>query len=432
MSSSIAPADSSGGFSDATRRYVLGVLVVTYTFNFIDRQILGILVEPIKRDLGVSATFMGLLTGLAFAVFYTLMGIPIARIADRANRRNLIAVALAIWSTFTALQGVAQNAWQLMVFRIGVGVGEAGCSPPSHSIIADYYPQNRRASALGIYSLGIPVGILFGFLVGGWMEQYFGWRWAFFVVGLPGLLLALVVRFTVKEPPRGLSDQRTTEVAQPSVFSVVKYLLARRSFIHMAVGGGLAAFSGYGLITFAAAFFARTHGMSSGELGTYLGLIFGIPGGIGIALGGRLADHFGEKDTRWFLWVVAVALAVLVPFGVMVFVVNDGLTAMACLVLPVMLGNFYQATTFAQTQTLVGLNMRSVASAILLFTLNIIGLALGPSAVGILSDMLAPTYGDDSLGWALMICGFGNLWAAFHYWRAGTHFPGDLKRVGEI
>ena len=432
MSSSTASADSSGGFSDATRRYVLGVLVVTYTFNFIDRQILGILVEPIKRDLGVSDTFMGLLTGLAFAVFYTLMGIPIARIADRANRRNLIAAALAIWSTFTALQGVAQNAWQLMVFRIGVGVGEAGCSPPSHSIIADYYPQNRRASALGIYSLGIPVGILFGFLVGGWMEQYFGWRWAFFVVGLPGLLLALVVRFTVKEPPRGLSDQRMTEVAQPSVFSVVKYLLARRSFIHMAVGGGLAAFSGYGLITFAAAFFARTHGMSSGELGTYLGLIFGIPGGIGIALGGRLADHFGEKDTRWFLWVVAVALAVLVPFGVMVFVVNDGLTAMACLVLPVMLGNFYQATTFAQTQTLVGLNMRSVASAILLFTLNIIGLALGPSAVGILSDMLAPSYGDDSLRWALMICGFGNLWAAFHYWRAGTHFPGDLKRVGEI
>ena len=432
MSSSIASADSSGGFSDAKRRYVLGVLVVTYTFNFIDRQILGILVEPIKRDLGVSDTFMGLLTGLAFAVFYTLMGIPIARIADRANRRNLIAVALAIWSTFTALQGVAQNAWQLMVFRIGVGVGEAGCSPPSHSIIADYYPQNRRASALGIYSLGIPVGILFGFLVGGWMEQYFGWRWAFCVVGLPGLLLALVVRFTVKEPPRGLSDQRTTEVAQPSVFSVVKYLLARRSFIHMAVGGGLAAFSGYGLITFAAAFFARTHGMSSGELGTYLGLIFGIPGGIGIALGGRLADHFGEKDTRWFLWVVAVALAVLVPFGVMVFVVNDGLTAMACLVLPVMLGNFYQATTFAQTQTLVGLNMRSVASAILLFTLNIIGLALGPSAVGILSDMFAPTHGDDSLRWALMICGFGNLWAAFHYWRAGIHFPGDLKRVGEI
>ena len=433
MSNPTAPAGaaSSALFSESTRRYVLGVLVVTYTFNFIDRQILGILVEPIKQDLGVSDTFMGLLTGLAFALFYTLMGIPIARIADRANRRNLIAIALAVWSAFTALQGVAQNAWQLMAFRIGVGVGEAGCSPPSHSIIADYYPPNRRASALGIYSLGIPVGILFGFFVGGWMEEFFGWRWAFFVVGIPGLLLALLVRFTVAEPPRGLSEQRESDEEQPPVLNVISYLLARRSWVHMAVGGGLAAFAGYGLITFGAAFFTRTHGMSSGELGTWLGLIFGIPGGIGIALGGRLADRYGERDPRWFLWVVAVALAVLMPFGIMVYVVDDGMLAMAFLVLPVMLGNFYQATTFAQTQTLVGLRMRSVASALLLFTLNIIGLALGPSVVGALSDALAPTYGDDSLRWALLICGFGNLWAAFHYWRAGVHFPGDLERIGE-
>jgi predicted MFS family arabinose efflux permease len=429
LSSTTAGAAPSALFSESTRRYVLGVLFVTYTFNFIDRQILGILVEPIKQDLGVSDTFMGLLTGLAFALFYTVMGIPIARIADRANRRNLVAIALAIWSGFTALQGLAQNAWQLMAFRIGVGVGEAGCSPPSHSMIADYYPPNRRASALGIYSLGIPVGILFGFFVGGWMEQFFGWRWAFFVVGIPGLLLALLVRFTVSEPPRGLSEQRSSSADQPPVSEVLRYLSRRRSFLHMAVGGGLAAFTGYGLITFAAAFFTRTHGMSSGKLGTALGLIFGIPGGIGIALGGRLADRFGERDSRWFLWVVAVALAALVPFGVMVFLVDDGMTALAFLVLPVMLGNFYQATTFAQTQTLVGLRMRSVAAAILLFMINIIGLALGPSAVGVISDLLAPTYGDDSLRWALLICSFGNLWAAFHYWRAGVHFPGDLERV---
>jgi predicted MFS family arabinose efflux permease len=424
-------AESSALFSESTRRYVLGVLVVTYTFNFIDRQILGILVEPIKRDLGVSDTFMGLLTGLAFALFYTLMGIPIARIADRANRRNLIAIALAVWSAFTALQGLAQSAWQLMAFRIGVGVGEAGCSPPSHSILADYYPPNRRASALGIYSLGIPVGILFGFFVGGWMEEFFGWRWAFFVVGIPGLLLALLVRFTVAEPPRGLSEQRQSDEEQPPVLDVISYLLARRSWVHMAIGGGLAAFAGYGLITFGAAFFTRTHGMTSGELGTWLGLIFGIPGGIGIALGGRLADRFGERDPRWFLWVVAVALAVLMPFGIMVYVVDDAMLAMAFLALPVMLGNFYQATTFAQTQTLVGLRMRSVAAALLLFMLNIIGLALGPSVVGALSDALAPSYGDDSLRWALLICTFANLWAAFHYWRAGVHFPKDLERVGE-
>jgi len=416
-------------FSESTRRYVLGILFVTYTFNFIDRQILGILVEPIKQDLGVSDTAMGLLTGLAFAVFYTVMGIPIARIADRTNRRNLIAIALAIWSGFTALQGAAQNFWQLLIFRVGVGVGEAGCSPPSHSIISDYYPANRRATALGIYSLGIPVGILFGFFVGGWMEQFFGWRWAFVVVGIPGLILALVVRFTVSEPPRGHAEQRKASGEQPSVGHVLRYLLQRRSFIHMSIGGGIAAFVGYGLITFAAAFFTRTHGMSSGELGTWLGLIFGIPGGIGIVLGGRLADRYGERDQRWYMWVVAVALAIVVPFAVMVFIVDSAMMALLFLVIPVMLGNFYQATTFAQTQTLVGLRMRAVASAILLFMINIIGLALGPSAVGIISDILAPNYGTDSLRWALMICGLANLWAAFHYWRAGVHFPKDLARV---
>jgi predicted MFS family arabinose efflux permease len=429
-STGAAAAQPSALFSEATRRYVLGVLVVTYTFNFIDRQILGILVEPIKRDLGVSDTWMGLLTGLAFALFYTVMGIPIARYADRANRRNLVALALAIWSGFTALQGAAQSFWQLMLFRIGVGVGEAGCSPPSHSILADYYPPNRRATALGIYSLGIPVGILFGFFVGGWMEEFFGWRWAFVVVGVPGLLLALLVRLTVREPPRGYSEQRTSEVGeQPSIGEVARYLLGRKSFVHMAIGGGVTAFVGYGLITWAAAFFVRTHGMGSGELGTWLGLIFGIPGGIGIALGGRLADHFGERDARWYLWVVAAALLVVVPIGLGVYLTDDATLALLFLVVPVLLGNFYQATTFAQTQTLVGLRMRSVAAAILLFVINIIGLALGPSAVGFLSDLLAPEFGTDSLRWALLICSLANLWAAFHYWQAGRHFPGDLARV---
>lgn len=422
-------------FSEATRRYVLGILVVTYTFNFIDRQILGILVEPIKQDLGASDTAMGLLTGLAFAIFYTVMGIPIARFADRTNRRNLIAGAVGIWSLFTALQGAAQSFWQLLAFRIGVGIGEAGCSPPAHSIISDYYPANQRATALGIYSLGIPVGILFGFFVGGWMNEFFGWRWAFVVVGLPGLLLALLIRFTIREPDRGMSEAREekeTDAEQPPIGAVFRYLLKRKSFIHMAVGGGITAFVGYGLISWSAAFFMRTHDMSSGEIGTWLGLIFGIPGGIGIALGGRLADRFGGRDQRWYLWTVALALLITVPAGVGVYLSDSVTWALLFLIIPVMLGNFYQATTFAQTQTLVGLRMRSVASAILLFVLNIIGLALGPSVVGILSDLLAPHYGVDSLRWALLICSMANLWGAFHYWMAGRHFPHDLARVGTI
>jgi MFS family permease len=424
-----APPES---FCAGTRRYVLTILVIAYTFNFIDRQILGILVEPIRLELGVGDTAMGLLTGLAFAVFYTLMGIPIARYADRANRRNLIAVAVGVWSLFTAAQGLAQNYWQLLAYRIGVGVGEAGCSPPAHSMLSDYYPANQRATALGIYSLGIPIGILFGFFVGGWMNEWFGWRVAFFVVGIPGIVLALVIRFTVQEPARGMSEQRATadpSAQQPAIGAVFRYLLARKSFIHMALGGGISAFVGYGLISWAAAFLARSHGMSSGEIGTWLGLIFGIPGGIGIVLGGRLADRFGERDARWYLWVVAVALLIAVPAGVGVFLSDSVTFALLFLIIPVMLGNFYQATTFAQTQTLVGIRMRSVAAAILLFVINIVGLAFGPSVVGMISDLLAPHYGVDSLRWALLICSMANLWAAFHYWRAGVHFPGDLKRV---
>ncbi|MFN2328720.1 MAG: spinster family MFS transporter [Chromatocurvus sp.] len=425
-------AASSEGFGAGTRRYVLAILVIAYTFNFIDRQILGILVEPIRLELGVGDTAMGLLTGLAFAVFYTLMGIPIARYADRANRRNLIAAAVGIWSLFTAAQGLAQNYWQLLAYRIGVGVGEAGCSPPAHSMLSDYYPANQRATALGVYSLGIPVGILFGFFVGGWMNEWFGWRAAFLVVGIPGVVLALVIRFTVREPHRGMSEQRSTadpHAQQPAIGAVCRYLLGRRSFIHMALGGGISAFVGYGLISWSAAFLARSHGLSSGEIGTWLGLIFGIPGGIGIVLGGRLADYFGERDQRWYLWVVAVALLIAVPTGVGFFLSDSVNVALVFLIIPVILGNFYQATTFAQTQTLVGLRMRSVAAAILLFVINIVGLAFGPSVVGMLSDLLAPHYGVESLRWALLICSMANLWAAFHYWRAGVHFPGDLRRV---
>ncbi|WP_027948858.1 spinster family MFS transporter [Haliea salexigens] len=417
-------------FSAGTRRYVLTILVIAYTFNFIDRQILGILVEPIRLELGVSDTAMGLLTGLGFALFYTLMGIPIARYADRANRRNLIAAAVGIWSVFTAAQGLAQNYWQLLAYRIGVGVGEAGCSPPAHSMLADYYPANERATALGIYSLGIPIGILFGFFVGGWMNEWFGWRVAFFVVGIPGIVLALVIRFTLREPDRGMSETRVTAPgSQPSIAAVFRYLLARRSFVHMALGGGITAFVGYGLISWSAAFLARSHGMSSGEIGTWLGLIFGIPGGIGIVLGGRLADYLGARDARWYLWIVALALLVSVPAGVFVFLLDDIRAVLLLMVLPVMLGNFYQATTFAQTQTLVGLRMRSVASAILLFVINIVGLALGPSVVGLISDLLAADYGEHSLRWALLICSLANVWAAWHYWRAGAAFPADLARV---
>ena len=417
--------------SPGARHYALFVLVFVYTFNFIDRQILSILIEPIKLELGVSDQAMGFLAGFAFAAFYATMGIPIALWADRGNRRNLIAWALAIWSAMTAVSGLAQNYWHLALARIGVGVGEAGCSPPAHSLISDYYPPQQRATALGIYSLGIPFGIMFGLLAGGWVNEFFGWRMAFFVVGVPGILLALVVRFTLVDPERGLSENRVADQDRPSIKRTFFFLSRRRSFIHLAFGAALAAFSGYGVATWFPAFLVRTHGMTTGEIGTWLGLILGIPGGIGIFLGGYLADRLGSTNPSWSLWTAGLAALVALPFAVAVYFFDNAGWALLVFCVPVVLGNFYQATTFAQTQSLVGLRMRGVAAAILLFIINIIGLGAGPWALGAVSDLLVPLYGDDSLRWALAIFALLNLWVAVHYYLAGRHLPGDLKRAGD-
>ena len=414
-------------FSPAARQYALGVLVVVYTFNFIDRQILSILLEPIKQDLGLSDSALGLLTGFAFALFYATLGIPIARYADKGNRRNLIALALAIWSAMTALSGIAQNFWQLLAARIGVGVGEAGCSPPAHSMIADYFPAHKRATALGIYSLGIPVGILFGFLAGGWLNEFFGWRVAFFVVGVPGILLAILVRYTLREPARGMAEGRVDQVEQPGIKETFQFMWRKRSFRHLAFGGALTAFVGYGVVTWVPSFLIRSHGMETGEVGTWLGLILGIPGGIGIALGGYMADKLGARDTRWYLWIVSVALLAGVPFAFGVYLSDSALAALLFLIMPIALGNFYQATTFSQTQGLATLRMRSVAAAVLLFILNIIGLGAGPQAVGIVSDLLNPTYGQESLRYSLLIFSFVNIWSAYHYYVAGKYLEEELE-----
>ena len=412
--------------SNSIRNYALGILVVVYTFNFIYRQILSILLESIKTDLGLSDTSLGFLTGFAFALFYATLGIPIAKYADKGNRRNLIALSIGVWSFMTALSGLAQNFFHLLFARIGVGVGEAGCSPPAHSMIADYFPANKRSTALGIYSLGIPFGIMFGLFAGGWINEVFGWRLAFFVVGIPGILLAFIFRFTVKEPIRGQAEGKIDSENQPSIFETISYLIKKRSFRHLVFAAALAAFVGYGAITWLPSFFQRSYGMQTSDVGWYLGLILGIPGGLGIFLGGYLSDYFGAKNVKWSLWVAAIAMALTVPFNVYVYLSPTATMSFLWLIIPVALGNFYQAATFSQTQGLVELRMRSVAAAILLFIINIIGLGFGPQSVGILSDLLHSEYGKDSLRYSLLIFAFLKIWCAFHYYMAGKYLKEDL------
>ena len=417
--------------SPALRRYVLGILLVVYTFNFIDRQILSILMESIKKDLDLSDQSLGFLSGFAFAAFYATLGIPMALWADRGNRRNLIAVSLALWSAMTAACGLAQNFVHLALARIGVGVGEAGCSPPAHSMISDYYPPTQRATAIGIYALGIPLGVMFGLFLGGWINEVFGWRKAFFLLGLPGIALALLLRLTVPEPARGLSDGRVDAGERPSFLETLRFLRRRPAFMHLSFGAGLACFIGYGLITWLPAFLIRSHGMKTSEIGLWLGLLMGVVGGIAMYTGGVLADRLAKRDLRWSAWMVGVAFLLTVPFGALAFLLESKTLSLLCLVPSIVAANFWQASTLAHAQSLVRLRMRAMASAILLLIANLIGLGAGPWAIGAVSDALAPRFGADSLRYSLLGFSCIGFWVAWHFWQGGKHLATDLARADD-
>jgi len=407
--------------------YVLGVLFLVYVFNFIDRTILSILVQDVKQELGVSDTAMGFLTGIAFAAFYTVAGIPIARWADVGVRRSIIAWGLFAWSAFTAVSGLVQSFGQLVAARIGVGVGEAAGSPPAHSLIADYFPPERRATALSIYSMGIYVGVLFGYLAGGWVNEFFGWRSAFFVVGIPGIALAIAVRFTVREPRRGHAEGLTDDEPPEPWQGVFRFLWSLRSFRHLALAAGLHSFAGYGFAQWAPTFLRRVHGMSSGEVGTWLGLIIGIGGILGAPAGGWLADRLGQGDRRWYTWVPGVSAAFSVPF-VVGFLLADSLApALASYFPSVVLSAMYLGPTLAIIQAMVKVRMRAMASAVLFLILNLIGLGLGPQAVGILNDLLAPEFGEQAVRYSLLIVSFTSVWGGLHFFLAAATLDVDLE-----
>lgn len=422
-------AENTSPYSPNYRRYVLVLLTLVYAINFIDRQILVILQESIKADMGLSDTQLGLLTGFAFAIFYVSVGIPIARWADVGNRKNIISLAVAVWSGMTALCGLAQNYTQLLLARIGVGVGEAGGSPPAHSIISDYYPPEERGTALSFYSTGVYIGILLGFLIGGWINHTFGWRVAFFVVGLPGILVALLVKYTIREPKRGQCDSGVVADAPKTTFKeTIGVLMALKSFKFFALGAGLNAFVSYGTGNFMPSFLIRNFGFDSLEVGSSLALITGIGGAVGTFLGGYFADKLGAKDKRWYLWVCAIPGLISLPFMLSAVFSGQSQYALAFLFLATMSGAFYLGPTIATTHMLLSPAMRAMGSAVLFLILNLVGLGLGPLFVGVVSDLLAPTYGVDSLRYSLAITSLVALLSATCFFIGAAKLPGDLCR----
>lgn len=416
----------------AYRWYALGLLTAVYASSHVDRQIMGMLLEPIKLELGVSDSQMGFLIGLTFAIFYATLGMPIAMLADRTNRRNIITAAVTIWSAMTIVCGWAQNFVQLALARIGVGIGEAGSSPPSHSIISDLFPIESRTTALAIYALGINAGLMIAYLGGGWLSDNVGWRETFFWVGTPGLVLAVLVYFTTIEPERGASERASTLRAveeAPPFGHVVAHMWRTPTLRHSVAGSVLAGFIGYGFTLWLPTFFVRSYGLSLTETGLTLAILTGIVGGFGTFTAGRLADVLSARDPRWRVWIVGAAKAGYVPFLVAFFLTDQFWLGLTLYLVPAFLGGFYLAPTFAVLQNLSTLRMRALVSSIGLFCLNIVGLGFGPWAVGLLSDALAPTYGNESLRYALMIMALLNLWCAWHYWRAGRTMQADTDAL---
>lgn len=407
----------------------LFLLTVVYAFNFIDRQILVILQEPIKQDMGLSDTQLGLLSGFSFALVYVLAGIPIAYLADRGNRRNIIAIALTVWSGMTAISGLAQSYTHLLLARIGVGLGEAGGSPPSHSMISDYYAPEHRGKAMSFYSTGIYIGILFGFALGGILADELGWRMAFFVVGIPGVLFAGVLMLLLKEPVRGSWDAGADKNAKASFKETLTFLMTRKSFWYAALGTAMMSYKSYGNGNFMPSFLYRLHDMSLSEIGFTLALVSGVAGAVGTFMGGVVADKLGAKDKRWYLWTPMWGAIIALPLGIYVLLTLNTQSLIIALVLSTVTSTLYLGPCIAISHALVPPHMRAMTSAVLFFILNMIGLGLGPLLTGLLSDWFTAQHGVVGLRYAMLSSYILGSSAIILFFMAGRHLLNDLAQL---
>ncbi len=432
MASAAERVDEIDAIDHRARNVTLFLLTATYFFSYMDRQILAILLEDIKADLLLSDTQLGLLSGLAFALFYATLGIPVAALADRMNRINIISISLALWSAMTAMCGLAQSFGQLLAARIGVGVGEAGSSPPSHSIIADLYPSDKRALALSIYSLGVTLGAAAGQMFGGNLTYFFDWRVAFIVIGLPGVALAVIVKLFATEPERRAEPGAIADPNPAKIADGFRTIFANAAARWMIAGVTLTSMIGYALTSWSPAFLIRIFDLSTLQVGNIVApllAVAGVASGLG---GGWLANRLTARDGLWRQpWMIAVLKTIALPFLVWFYLSDNPFTAIGVYFVAVLFQSSYLGPSFAVIQTLAPLKMRAVWAAITLLAINLIGLGLGPTLVGVLSDLFMPHYGDQSLRYALVVIAAFTPLAILCYWRSAVLLKRDFPKTQE-
>ncbi|HEX3666506.1 MAG TPA: MFS transporter [Rhizomicrobium sp.] len=426
-----AADDEQTGTPASAPRTALVLLTLVYVLNYLDRQILGILSGPIQDEFHLTDTGIGLLNGPAFALTYAALGIPIAALADRLNRRNVVAASLAIFSAMTILCGYALNFGQLFLARFGTGLGEAGTAPATASILADLYPPERRATALSFYSAGLNIGLLLGFFAGGWIAEHYGWRNAFLAAGLPGFVLAAFLLFLVDEPDRGQAENITDRSEIPSFAEVLAWLRRRRSFTWFSFGAALSSIGGYAGIAFVPMFLHDSHHLSLPAIGLVLAVFIGGAGALGTWFAGVLADRLGQLDVRWNMYVPMLGWLVSAPFLPVFFLAPNVYVAIAAGTVPAFVGAVYVGPVAAMAQAVVPARMRVRAAAIQNFITNFIGLGAAAPLVGTISDYLKPTLGPDALRYALLASLFTGLLGVLCYWRACRTLAADIAAAHE-
>jgi predicted MFS family arabinose efflux permease len=417
-------------FSEAYKRYALGAVTAVYTLNLLDRGLMSLLLQPIKQDLQLSDTQLGFLTGIAFGLFYATLGLPVARWADRGNRVTITSIAIGLWGlTVMACMFVTSYA-QLVLARIAAAVGESGCKPPTYSLVGDYFPgPTERPRAIAVYMLAGPLASILSFMLGGWLNERYGWRHTFFLMGIPALLLAVVVKMTVVEPRARQASTHDSHRALPRMADVLRALWCQRSTRHLIIALILLFTMGMGLAPWYAAFMMRSHGMGTAELGTWLGLIFGLGGVAGVSLGGYVTSRWFAHDEGDQMRMSAAMVAAVVPFFVAFLLLPQKHQALLALIPLVIVCTFYLGPTYALMQRLVADEMRATTLAVVMLLANLIGMGAGPQIVGILSDLLAPVAGTESLRYAMVTMSFVALWAAYHFWQVGLTVKADLAAI---